>query len=410
MINPERPQQDDSPTKKIRLETVLIKKISPKESEGVLEKTEIHGEKFKGEQLTLETLKNNGLLPRDKTTLENLVFYFSPLYSIGHNRIGIVAYVEKDGKTVARSYYRSNSHGLWRYLPSYRMRDGVLDTYDKGYGENSITLPALIQQALAHINVDDNIVMEVDDPNIIFLGTAHHIDELATYYDEVEAQPKRLGEFFSTEEGKKINPGKIVLSPEKTPNLNPDKIIAQWKQRSETYGEIRVEILPSQDGELTYTFCRDTLNRVWIGNIEDTSELQSTGLRRSWIDGDDLTTPAFEYWGMTGGLENPELQRGDYVDMFQNYISHIPIIRAYCKSRSIELPPPRIEDAHDFETLFAILDELGGLQGENQYLNAEFLKNRITELLNGNGKSTKITRTGRLRHKVKELMSNVRKI
>jgi hypothetical protein len=87
-------------------------------------------------------------------------------------------------------------------------------------------------------------------------------------------------------------------------------------------------------------FCRDKKNRVWIGGIENDSKTGSTGLKETWVNGGDLTTPALEYVGQTDGYGNLKMSSGEYVDMFTNYLSKIPIIIEYCRSRIIPLPVP----------------------------------------------------------------------
>lgn len=74
-------------------------------------------------------------------------------------------------------------------------------------------------------------------------------------------------------------------------------------------------------------FCKDSRNRAWIGGIEKIAETISTGLNEQWVAGGDLTTPAFEYPSQASRYGNSRLMNLGYVDMFNNYMSKIPVIQ-----------------------------------------------------------------------------------
>jgi hypothetical protein len=331
-------------------ETASIDSLTDKEKNDISSQTEIHGDEFAGKKLTLEILRENGLLPEKKITIDgNTIWFSSEPYDLSGGRIAIVAYVkDKNNKITARSYYRSNSQGVWRYLPSYLIRDGKINWYHKGHSEESITLPAICQMALAQIT-EGQKAKKVSNPELVFAGTAKDIMhyEEGTYLFETKQKPIDLG--FSSKEGKKLTPEEISFSG-KNSELSPDfytgKSFAKWTQNSDKYGKIEIEVLPSKDGKLKFMFCRDKKNRVWIGGIENDSKTGSTGLKETWVNGGDLTTPALEYVGQTDGYGNLKMSSGEYVDMFTNYLSKIPIIIEYCRSRIIPLPvPPPKRDA-----------------------------------------------------------------
>ena len=85
-------------------------------------------------------------------------------------------------------------------------------------------------------------------------------------------------------------------------------------------------------------FCRDKVGRVWVGGVESEGEIRTTGLRDQWVSAPFLTTPAFEYASMSEGYGNPKLRSeeyGEYIDMFENYLSKIPIIQEYLTRRGL---------------------------------------------------------------------------
>lgn len=319
-----------------------IEELSEQEIDQLYKNIEIHGDPFNGKELTRELLKEKGLLPKYRIETEkgNSMWFSSSGYNLRKGRIAIVAYVEKEGKLIARSYYRSNSQGLWRYLPSALVIDGKINWYSKGHSEESINLPAYIQKALAKITEEEKSILNIKNPELVFAGTARGFANSVvggTYIREIESMPVSLGEFSITKD-EKTPPEKIILKNDQMPDWNPSEVLYKWKQNSDIYGEIEMEAVPSMDRKLTYVFCKDKLNRVWIGSIENDSEIQSTGLRREWVQPGDLATPAFEYAEQAGAYGNLKVKSGQYVDMFEKYLSKIPIIRDYCGVRGIPLP------------------------------------------------------------------------
>ncbi len=297
----------------------------------IFKKVKIEGDDLNGKKLTPEVLRSEGLLPKYKITIGETVYFFtSNGYNLTDSRIGVLAYVKKGDEIVVRSYYRSNSQGVWRYLPNYTVdKDGDIDWYGKGYGEESITLPISIQESLTRITSEG--IFDVKDPDLVFVGTAKKHGKRNDYYEEIESEPKKIdGNFYSRD--KKISPENMRINNESSPDFS--NRISAWKQKSNLYGEYSIEVFSSKDGKLKYMFCRDSKGRAWIGGIEDDSELQSTGLKKSWINGGDLTTPAYEYKSQDGGYGNRKLSKSGYVDMFENYLSKSPLIQEYLKSRS----------------------------------------------------------------------------
>ncbi len=446
--------------------TQVLEEISQEESEKIFKKVEIHGDEFHGKRLTAQILRENNLLPKYKVNMDGKEIYFtSSPYKLSRSRMAVVGYVKQGEDFIARSYYTSGSQGVWRYLPTY-IPDYFEDEmyhYGKGYNEESIGLPVQAQVALAEISKDGMPILEVANPNLIFAGTARNTDKLyeGTYVIEVNKKPVKLGNFSIPKDKRKIDhekisPEKINLLHSQAPNFDPSKVMYTWSQSSKTYeGDVQMEAIPSNDGTLTYTFCRDKHNRVWIGNIENNSEIQSTGIRQTWVNPEDLGVPAYEYKtkdaDQTGGYGNEKLRNGSYVDMFENYLSQIKVIRNYCESRGIPLPilnsaksdesetPPfqrmiipieqqepiekeeealdnsrlkeeNVKSANNLEELLNIIRSSNGLvkinkeENTEETLPPEKLEELILKVMSGEIGLNYITKTEGLREKVKELL------
>ena len=65
---------------------------------------------------------------------------------------------------VARSFYRSNSHGIWRYIPDYMMNNwDEVTTYGKGFDAKSLNLPFGVQMALTEIReLEHDKIIEIE--------------------------------------------------------------------------------------------------------------------------------------------------------------------------------------------------------------------------------------------------------
>ena len=402
------------------LENFQIEMIENKNAEKILEKVEIHGDDFMGKFLTPEILKEAGLLPKHKIRIgDSVVCFSSSGYELGGGRVAVIAYVEKQGKITARSYYRSNSQGVWRYLPDYTINeDDKINWYGKGYSEESITLPVVMQKALSEITREDTSILKLKkNPDFIFAGTAQKFGKNGgEYYREIETNPKKLDGKFYAEQGK-TPPEQIHLSPEQSPDFS--KLLTSWEQKTSLYGQITVEVFLSKNGTLKFMFCKDATGRVWVGGVENDSEIQSTGLRKSWIKSGDLATPAFEYktgrTDQTGGYGNDKMRNGPYVDMYENYLKKIPVIQEYLKSSAVRqlekesTPNSQVErramisGAQSFAELYQVIEQTGGIQGSQQFYQPSELKNIIERVRKEELDIYHITRTDGLRSKVEEL-------
>lgn len=339
--------------------------LSARDSKEILDATIIEGECYKGD-LTTHMLAVEGLSPEYKFTIDRVNVYLSLPYFIEQGRLGVVGFVEKDGNIFARSFYRSNSQGVWRYLPYYGLDGGEISNYGKGFSEDSITLPLQAQNILAQISYGR--MAHPYNPDLISVGTiyaasSYESDLIERYWTghpdfkkwdaqrwiearkspyqlEVSYEPVKLkGNFYTNDVRgyQKHVPEEVVFNnPDQSPDFS--KLLMEFNQNSSLYGRIFTEVFPSRDKQFLFGFCRDRLNRVWVGQIDTNSEIGSTGLRKLWVDGGELTTPAYEYGESgdedpTGGYGNKALMNGRYEDMFENYLSRIPVIKEYLASR-----------------------------------------------------------------------------
>lgn len=320
-----------------------LKKLDASEKQNILNTTEIHADPFNGKSLTVRELQTKGLAPSTTFDVDGVQFAISDPYEI-HGRLAVVAYVKAgDGKFVARSYYRSNSQGLWRLLPAYLGDDeGDIVWFGKGAKETAITAPIAVQKQLAEISSHKPI--NVKDPEFIFAGLSRDLTtgHTGTVMLGVDKVGKNMGlDTNSLSKTSLLNQYKGIgkrppESLEPPPQSKPDysRVLKTWRQPTDLYGEITVEVFASKDQTLKYMINRDSNGRVWPGVIENDSKIddKGIGLRQQWIDEPDLTTPAYEYEDQAGSYANFADKRDNYVDMSKNYLDKIPMIIEYKES------------------------------------------------------------------------------
>lgn len=337
--------------------------ISQQESKRILGATEIHGGEYKGFTLTPETLTQHGLAPKYKFEIQERDFVFSqPFLSDPEGHLAFIAYVQEGDTYVTRTFYRSNSQAMWRENPYFYINRKGEVMYGKGYEEQSLNLATPLQEILEDLIQSEDIIPNFPEAEAISLTTAPNIDSNGEKYrylyyasksqdapskedyarearassphldyeDQVNPAPTTLfGNFYVPNPNKQL-PDPTTLRFERTedePNFS--KKISTRNTDSSTYGKITLDVFPSGNGKFIYTFCRDDLKRAWIGRVEVEGEIQSTGLRKQWVDAGVLTIPAYEYDDQEGGYGNEDLRKGEYVDMYKNFHSKIPIIEAY---------------------------------------------------------------------------------
>lgn len=326
-----------------------INELDAEEAKTILDSTEIHGDPVKEninqeKTLAIETLKKAGLEPKYLTKIGDAKIAFSQKYE-GIGRMAIVAYVNDGDRYVARTFYLSNSHGIWKYLPNYSAYYDEADEYGlhygKGFSENSIDLPLVAQDKIFEFGNDEAIELDEQTARAVFLGTARR-SELSlrdTYNFSTLSVPMKITGNFYPEKNKddyfaKISPEQLIfIDKQQAPNFQNK--IKSWSASTKIYGKVEFTLYGSHDKKIVYLFCRDEKNRAWVGGIENGSPIQTTGVRMQWMDGGDLLTPAYEYTRQTGGYGDPDDRpagQRNYVDMFNNYLSKVSVIQEYLKS------------------------------------------------------------------------------
>lgn len=233
-------------------EATPLTELSPEQSAEILRQTQIDGDIYinpVGKEFTLtpEVLEENGLAPRHTFQMQNYNISLSDIFEIPHHD-AVIAYIEApNGEIKARSYYRSESTGLWRFCPDYGRNDGINMWFGKGFSEESLTLPFQFQKHLNSISEGNNAEPK---PLFCFFGAAKRYASSRDYNLKKMSgatlpgdYPQEVSHRSSFEFPIELPPEKLDITGEKAPNFQ--KEISSYKTHSETYGDYEVHLFPS---------------------------------------------------------------------------------------------------------------------------------------------------------------------
>lgn len=298
---------------------------------------------------TVDDLREVELEPKYGLRLDDVDFGFSETFKIG-SRDAVIAYVSKDGGSAyVRGYYRSNSQGVWRYLPDRSQKpNNMMDWYGKGPGEEALTLPSEIQAYLNKIDkerVGDAPIgnNDADRERAVkryraFFGTAGSIGGSGRSYEMANYLARTKGSIddaLSREVSPKpsftydlgLAPEQMTLGPDFSPDYSRE--VSSYEAHSDKYGDYTARTFLSRGGKLKWTIMEDKQGRAWVGQVEVPSPITSTGLRSQWVSAGNLAMPLYEYRDQDEGYGDYSDTQGEYVSMWKNYLSKIPMIREY---------------------------------------------------------------------------------
>lgn len=337
-----------------RVETVAepeheLRVVSQEIKEALLANARIEGDDWvqdgKSYRLTPETLERNGLGPKYEMSLGGRQIVLSDVFMADRSgRCGAIGYIPTENGVKVRGFYKSNSQGVWRYLPDYVKTDTSreIDWYGKGTNEESTMLPLEMQEMMARIQ--DEGLADVSRINSAFLlgGTAYAYRTHDEYFQTVHDGRGR-GDFYREVSQKPVlNFGHITRTQKRLPSQNgvvggaaPDfsRARAEFGTTSSLVGDVKMESYLSEDGKFEWNFCRDKSGRAWIGGVEAVSPVTSTGVRRDWVSAGDFATPLYEYKSQAAGYGDERDAFGSYQCMWGNYLSKMPIIQDYLRAR-----------------------------------------------------------------------------
>ncbi len=306
--------------------------IAQKQAEQLRGNIEIHGGTLLGQKLTVDALYRAGLEPKYKIRRESTQFYISDPYSIVGGRVAFVVYVQEGSSFVARTFYRSNSATSWRYLPGYTLDDdGHISWYSKGFSEEGINAPAFLQITLANILQRVN-PKTLNNHEFFFGGTATGRSMTDTFFQNVDQKPEIIRLQSESDETKQLPVPESIRFENEEDAPDFSSLLRTWTEETKLYGRIVKDVFRSKNGKYFYVFYRDTQGRAGIAHVENAnSPIVSQGIRKNWVRTFSLDVPIMEYASQVAGYGNKKITSGNYIDMFENYLSKIPVIQEYLR-------------------------------------------------------------------------------
>lgn len=348
LLRQEAKQYMEPTTAVMKLPEVKYEALTPERSAAILSQAMIEGDTWYGggieRHLSIHNLTVAKLTPMISLTLDGVEIALSDLFQVAAGRIAVIAYVVTRNAVKVRAYYRTNTQGMWRYLPDYTRRvDGQIDFYCLGYGVESVTLPTVLQMTLAELEAKRGVRVldNAADAEFLVGGTTYAYDTRqeyqmqwsygrmrGDYYQEVSAEPINHDFVLSNNHQKKA-PYTLSIDYQRLPDFQQK--IAEFTIEVADIGAATVEGFCSHDGQYNWLFCQDAKGRVWIGAVEAISPITSTGLRRDYLMMGDLMTPLYEPTSQAGIYGDRNDTKGARQCMWNNYLSNIPLIQEYLR-------------------------------------------------------------------------------
>lgn len=350
LLRQEAKQYMDTDEAAVSTPDVKYEALTPERSAELLSQAIIEGDTWYGggieRHLSIHNLTVAKVTPMISLTLDGVEIALSDLFQVSAGRIAVIAYVVTRNGVKVRAYYRTNTHGMWRYLPDYTRRvDGQIDFYCVGVGEESVTLPTVLQMTLAELEAKRGVRVLDNTLDAEFLvgGTAYAYDTRqdyqmqwsygrmrGDYYQEVSMEPINH-DFVLSNTNQKKAPYTLSIDYQRQPDFRQKN--AEFMIEVSDVGAVRVEGFRSHDGQYNWLFCQDAKGRVWIGEVEAISPITSTGLRRDYLAMGDLMTPLYEPTSQAGIYGDRNDTKGARQCMWNNYLSNIPLIQEYLRYR-----------------------------------------------------------------------------
>ncbi len=303
-----------------------------------------------------------GLEPKSTIDLDGVRVHLSDPYALGGGRIAVVAYVELDGRVFVRSFYRSNSRGVWQVASHHGqmgriamapgdVRMGLIDSWigkGKGKGKHSTILPDRLQVAL-EMRARQGIKTLPDAPELrgrvagqrAMDGTPAHsarqvtTAEAAFYgalqYLEATAYNRGAADHgLAFVHGSQDDPSSLALQD---PAMSPDF--------SQAEGPVSVTLdprlyptpvhrylVPAKNGRARFTFFTDG-EVVWLGKVENVgSPITSFAVTKDAFDASALLVPPAEYRAMIpGGFEGEAIAGTSYSRVRKEWFDQVPLLR-----------------------------------------------------------------------------------
>lgn len=287
------------------------KELSGEESKRVLAKTiatERGSFRYKqSHDVQKEDIRETGLVPKAVLAYEGRTFAFSECYMRGRGaRNAFLVYGKKEEKYAPYTWYESQSHGLWNYMPG----DDGGHIHKPVEGEESVRISLPVQAALAQIEKAYGIHPFIygktkkelfEAAGRVFADPASRTEGGKDAFDleKPVLRPKPLnlparkivseGRKHISEYAKRCD----FLQGEQDPE-HPDfsRPRVEWSVKTKHHKPLYKEVFSSHDEKLWYLINRTEAGEAWIGQIECAdAELYTTGYRKEFVIADLLTFP-----------------------------------------------------------------------------------------------------------------------
>ena len=292
----------------------------------------------------IDFYKRMGLEPKTALEIGGRKIYVSEPYNMGKGRVGLVAYIEHEGHVYIRSFYRSNSRGLFQSAAGHGQpyNPGWID---KGIGDGkfSTVLPIDAQEQLNKLlsgGARDLPALSgaeatykgnpVSAANKAFYGPLEYmaLDHQNSSYGRALAGGNHDIPLVSAEpiaNSKIAKPDSITLIDAKlAPDFSkPIKTFDVQLDATLYPKPVKAHVFNSVNGELQYLFFSDG-EKVWLGQVDNiASPVNSFGVRMNSYNPANLAIAPVEY---SSDMTPPGYGRSDAARFVGDYQSYNDVV------------------------------------------------------------------------------------
>jgi hypothetical protein len=277
---------------------------------------------------------------RHELTISGTRYRMTDLFDMGEGRLATIAEIERGRDKSVRVFYRSKSQGVFRLLPALNLAErnlsgelGGLPLLDKGDGEEHLTAPLDLQDALSRLGPGRKISSALELVKAAVPGY-RSAKSLSDYRRSSVRPTSRKLRLYDVVDGRPVI--RAGLEPDYRRPLSVDRT------RTGLDGVVERLRFPSRDGRLVYTLHVDGAGHAQIATVTvKDAAIGRFGLPTQTVTTGEVTMPRWEYdfqipAGYVGGTHP---RHRDYASSW-NWLRKRPEIRAFYEATGRAMPGP----------------------------------------------------------------------
>lgn len=288
--------------------------ISASKAESILDRLKVEVRDIYNKPGDMAFFKEAGLVPNKTITAGGRTFHITPPFSGPGGRTTVVAFEEAaDGSVVARTFYLSNEHGIWKSALGVNPKLIMKGPMKQGVFKNGVYVRDAVEgEALAAGEYTKDIFVNEAVADVAAELQAPLFNQLKengvktlegdaakrAFGAHLDADGSAANNVLAAAHGENQVTQAITKDFKFTPGATPDLSkgpVTTWTFEHPLYGPTQGFVFVSEDGKTVYTVLRAERNgqvRVWVPSIQEAgAEITPFGTRTTAIDSEMTATP-----------------------------------------------------------------------------------------------------------------------